>query len=207
MVDEKEPAFLGHRRTRATGMRQFSPGEVDRMASAMAGDAVAQTAVAPARRTAATALGSTWKSCKNSSKGTPSSIQSKSCWTGRRVPRKQGTPLMRAGSTQTASSSDMERSRLVLANVFMGVVVRTHSNQQHRRGYAWDGGEATSISSRGVRHAKKRRCAPLMGCPGLVRGQDALAPVIPIKQPPPDPVPGEVLRRSAVAHAPGQCPA
>ena len=38
---------------------------------------------------------------------TPSSIQSKSCWTGRRVPRKQGTPLMRAGSTHTASASGM----------------------------------------------------------------------------------------------------
>ena len=75
------------------------------------------------------ALRSTWKSCRNSSNGTPSSIQSKSCWTGRRVPRKQGTPLMRAGSTQTASSSCMGRSGSVLANVFMGVAVVCAPNQ------------------------------------------------------------------------------
>ena len=72
---------------------------------------------------AVTARGSTWKPRRKSSNGTPSSIQSKSCCTGRSVPRKQGTPLMRAGSVQTASSSGMGRSGSVSASVFMAVAV------------------------------------------------------------------------------------
>ena len=47
--------------------------------------AAAQTAVAPARRTAVAALRSAWESRRNSPSGTPSAIQSKSCCTGRRA--------------------------------------------------------------------------------------------------------------------------
>ena len=69
------------------------------------------------------ARGSTLKSRTNSSNGMPSSIQSKSYCTSRRVPRRQGTLLMRAGSTQTASSSGMGGSGSVSASVFMAVAV------------------------------------------------------------------------------------
>ena len=64
----------------------------------------AQTPAAPAHKMAAAARGSISKSWRNSSSGTPSESQSNSCWTGSRVPRKQGTPLIRAGSTHTACS-------------------------------------------------------------------------------------------------------
>lgn len=60
---------------------------------------------APAvRKTASAARRSILKSSTNSSRDTPSASQSKSCCTGKRLPRKQGVPLMRSGSTQTASS-------------------------------------------------------------------------------------------------------
>ena len=79
----------------------------------------AQTPAAPTRSTASAALGSRSKSRRNSSSGTPSASQSKNCWTGRRVPRKQGSPLIRPGSTHTACSSVMG-SGLDVAEVFTG---------------------------------------------------------------------------------------
>ena len=69
-------------------------------------------------RTAATARGSISKSRRNSSSGTPSESQSNNCWTGSRVPRKQGTPLIRAGSIHTACSKVIGWSGFDAAKVF-----------------------------------------------------------------------------------------
>ena len=118
-----------------TSRRTFTPKCQEEAEQSGLQAAAAQTADAPARRTAAAALGSTSKSRKNSSNGTPSSIQSKSCWTGSRVPRKQGTPLMRAGSIQTASSNCMGALGVVLANVFISVAARAQTDvEEHTVG-------------------------------------------------------------------------
>lgn len=57
-----------------------------------------------ARKTASAVRRSIRNSSTNSSRDTPSASQSKSCCTGSRLSRKHGAPLMRPGSTHTASS-------------------------------------------------------------------------------------------------------
>ena len=110
--------------------------------------ASAQTRAAPACSTAAAARGSMSKSRTNSSSGTPSESQSKSCWTGSRVPRKQGAPLIRAGSTQTACSSAMGWSGFDVAKVFISR--NPVEGRFHLRGMVRAcGGEASALK-RGV---------------------------------------------------------
>ena len=58
----------------------------------------------PLARSLPPLAGRSRNSSTNSSRGTPSASQSKSCCTGSRLPRKHGAPLMRSGSTHTASS-------------------------------------------------------------------------------------------------------
>ena len=161
-----------------TSRRTFTRGIQERAAQSGLRVAAAQTADAPARRTAVAALRSSWKSCRNSSNGTPSSIQSKSCWTGRRVPRKQGTPLMRAGSTQTASSSCMGRSGSDMANVFMGVAVFV-CRVPTLKGYAWGCVGGAGVQRTGALDAldtagctKPRLC----GEPALLARRDVVIP-------------------------------
>ena len=105
-----------------------------------------------ARKTASAARRSIRNSSTNSSRGTPSASQSKSCCTGSRLPRKHGAPLMRSGSTQTASSR--------VTTSFIGImplgVLGTSILIQSVAGYA--NGEMMAEGQ--IRTALRQRAAP-----------------------------------------------